>query len=408
MIYRARILVLDADTFIPDGALRIRDGRVAAAGPWNPRRRPGGPVRDLGDVAILPGLVNAHTHLELSDLAGRLRSRRPFDVWIQGLRDEIRTWSRIDFRASLHRGIRRSLAAGTTAVGDICSRTYLLPDLFRTPLCGVVYAEMLHPNPAHAAAGLAEARDLLRRHARSRGSLRLGLSPHAPYTVSTALFRGLARLTLARRLPLAIHAAESKQERRFVRRGDGPLADLLRRYGRKLPFARPPGTTPVAYLARLGLLRPGTTLIHANYLTPDDVGRIARSGAAVVFCPGSHAFFGHDPHPVRRLLKAGVPVALGTDSLASNAELSIPREMRLLIAGYGIPPRDAFRMATEHGARALGMAGRMGVLRPGARADFLAVEVPGGLGKGEPWEIFGQEFTIQKSWIAGHGLQLTH
>lgn len=362
MLIKSKYLTVDGSAILEDAVVRLRGGRVVQV---RRARRSDRPDRDAGDGLVMPGLVNAHAHLELSYARGRLTPGRTIDRWLSELIATYRDRRPAHWKASLRAGLARLARFGTTAVGDICNRPELLGTLYAaSPIRAIVYAEVIGPWPKREERQWERARRLGR-----------GISPHAPYTTSAAAYRRC----LAAGLPVATHIAETREERRFLLRGDGPLKMLLNREGAPAPFERPPRATPIRYLHRLGVLRRRLTLIHTNYLDAGEIDLIARAGCSTVFCPGSHAFFGHRRHPVRRLLARGVPVALGTDSLASNEELSILREMRLLREGTGIDAATALRMATRNGAVALfGRRARLGELRPGWGADLTAVQIPRG------------------------------
>lgn len=347
VLFKSKYLTVDGSAVLEDRVVRIRGGRIAEI---RAARRSDRPDVDAGSALLMPGLVNAHCHLELSFARGRLPRGRSIVPWLRGL---IPLYRRAPWRDSIRAGLRRAAETGTTAVGDIRSRG---PDI-ESPMRLRVYREVIGPWPAREAAGLAAARD--------------AVSPHAPYTTSAAAYRACLRTGL----PIATHIAETREEVRLLRRGGGPFVPLFREFGARFPFDRPPGTTPIRYLDRIAVLRRRLVLIHCNYT--DDIALIARRGCTVVFCPGSHAFFGHRAHPLRRLLRAGVPVALGTDSWASNDDLSMLREMRLVREGYGVDAATAIRMATRNGAAAL-FGPRIGELRRGWAADLACMAVPRG------------------------------
>ncbi len=406
---RAPFVLLDPDCVVADGAVAVRDGRVIASGPARAvARRVGGPARDAGDVVLAPGLVNAHAHLELSALRGRLRPTRGLAGWIRAQLALLRGWSRADFVRSYRLGVRLACAAGTTAVGDVCRRRFLAREALGNPFRTVHHLEVIEPDasePAIAAAvveltrAVTEALEAARRRGRPT-RMRLGLAPHAPYTVSGALYRILCRLT--RPGPVQTHLAESREEARLFRDGRGPLRDLLRGAGRPLPFASPPGISPAAWLDRLGVLAPPLVAVHGNFLSRADVERLARRRVPVVFCPRSHAFFRHPPHPARALLRTGVPVALGTDSLASNRDLDVRAEMREIVDRHGIRPRTAWRMATVHGAAVLGLGRGAGTLRPGAPADAVAFGRPAGAAVTRLLErLVEPDVRIVSVWVGG-------
>jgi aminodeoxyfutalosine deaminase len=205
--------------------------------------------------------------------------------------------------------------------------------------------------------------------------VRLGIAPHAPYSVSPALFRSMGALTARRGLPLSVHVSETEAELEFVRTGSGPFRGLLEERNAWDPSWTPPGVTPVRYLAELGLLnRPGLA-VHANYLSADDVELLREGRQIPTWCPGSHRFFGHADHPAHLLHEAGISVALGTDSAASNLGLSMLREVRLAAEARPEVPREQWvEAATLTGARALGLGEETGSLEPGKAADLQVLE----------------------------------
>lgn len=363
-----------------DVAVAWRGGAIVSVG-----KRAGRGALDFGGAILLPGLVNAHTHLELTALAGRL-PRAAFPEWAKRLVAARAGWTARQVEASAREGVRLSIEAGTTAVGDFAA---LGSDdaLRQSGLRGVSWRESLGIDPERAADAARRARRFLRRPSPLWTP---GLAPHAPYSASPDLYRLLRAESRRRRLPFATHLSELREEIRFLRDGGGPFRDLLRALGRDAGSWRAPGTRPVAYLARLGVLG-GATVAHANYLDAGDVASLRRARATVVWCPRTHDFFGHPPHPVRRLLEAGVPVALGTDSLGSAPTLSVRDEIRHAV-GKGLSLAKALGMATEGGARALGLAG-CGRIAPGRAADFVLVA-----GRRPADALDGP---VLASWVAG-------
>lgn len=432
-LLRAPFLVIDADRVVADGAVAVAGDRVAAAGPARRlARRFGVAGEDLGDVVLTPGLVNAHTHLELSALRGRLRPTADFAGWVRDQLAALERWSRADFVRSYRLGVRLALAAGTTAVGDVCRRRFLARAALRNPFRTVHYVEAIEPDADRAwgagfeASGVATDALLHLMQTGRRTLCEFGFSPHAPYTVSAPLYREIVRRARALAEPVQTHLSETQAEVELLRDGAGPLADLLAKARRPFPFAKPPGRTPVAYLDRLGVLRPPLVAVHCNYLTRRDVETLSRRRVAVVFCPRSHAFFRHPPHPVRALLRAGVPVALGTDSLASALDLDVRAEMRAVVRSYGLSPRAAWRMATANGARAIFAARRgrrirsdltcrkaidaplrrwireAGTLHEGAAADFTIFRGPAGAAPGDlPERLLDPAVRVAGVWVDG-------
>jgi cytosine/adenosine deaminase-related metal-dependent hydrolase len=360
-VFRLRRCLLDAEHWVEDGGLLVLRGRVhrvlcsrAAV------RRAGARVLDLGHGIVTAGLVNAHAHLELSGLAGLLPAARGFAAWVGDLLRARAARGPEALERDAAAGAQRLLLTGTTTVGDIDTTGAGL----RAARAGagprrVLYREVLDAfDPARRRSALAS----VRRGWRARADLSEGLSPHAPFTASPELLRGVARIACARRLPVAIHWSESAEELLWLERGAGPFAALL-------PAS--PKRRGLDAIREAGLLGPRTALIHGNLPRRGEPALLAEAGATLVHCPGTHAFFGREAFPWARYRRAGVRLALGTDSLASNLDLDLRRELSLARdAAPELPPARLWRMATENGAAALGLAGAVGTLRAGACADL--------------------------------------
>ncbi|MCL2878152.1 MAG: amidohydrolase family protein [Acidobacteria bacterium] len=383
IIHRARFVLIHPELLLENAAVPVsEEGRVLE--PYSLpaiKMENGAELVDWGDAIILPGLVNAHIHLELTALHRRLTEFSSFTDWALRLIHERRTWTPEDYRSSTEEGARLALASGTTLVGDIASGSGW------DALSGgyprrVVFEETLGPAPGLAEPAMAKIHALFDQAdcGEARPLQVHAVSPHAPYSTSGELYRRAAEFAQSRKTPWTTHVAETPEELRFFETGGGEFREFLIRLGVLPENRRAPGTHPVAWLDELGILGPSCLLAHCNYLNDDAVKRIARSKSSVVYCPRSHAFFGHENHPVRRLLDAGVPVALGTDSLASNDSLSMIDEMRHLYARRkDLAPVEILRGGTVHGAAALGFADRLGRLTPGFLADMAVLDLPPGM-----------------------------
>jgi cytosine/adenosine deaminase-related metal-dependent hydrolase len=310
---------------------------------------------------LAPGLVNAHVHLELSFLAGRLSSGVAFRAWLDELLASRNTVSEEARVAAARDAADRLLQTGTTLVGDIAAGTTTEVALERHALLRVHYREVLDGGVQRRAARALETVSvpLLPRDNRLEG-----LAPHAPYSTSTVLLKGAGAIARRRALPLAIHWAETDEENRWMEGGRGPLKGLVK---------DPPHCSSLDHLDRAGLLGPRLALIHGNHPGPADRERVAAAGASLVHCPGSHRWFGRELFDIEAWTRAGVNLALGTDSLASNTDLDMTREMALLREDHPeLSPERVWEMATTGGARALGLGLEAGTLVPGARADLCA------------------------------------
>jgi cytosine/adenosine deaminase-related metal-dependent hydrolase len=388
----ARPAVYRADWVLPVAAPPFRDGAVlvdasgiiAAVGHRAVIDPPeGAEVVELGESALLPGLVNVHGHLELTMFRGALEEL-PFREWILRLVGGKRSvLVDDDYAAAARCGALEAIRAGITTLASTEASGVGVRALAEAGLRGIVYQEVFGPDPAQAEGSMRELRerlDALRPHATEL--VRVGISPHAPYTVSDDLFRAAASLAREEELPMAIHIAESDIERELVTRGEGDFAPGLRARGIATPVR---GRSPVEMLDRLGVLAARPLLIHCVELDDDDIARIADSGSAVAHCPIANAKLGHGLAPLLRLLDAGVRVGMGTDSVASNNRLDLLEEARVAAllqrAAHRspslLPAEELLRLCTLGGARALGWDERIGSLEPGKDADLCAVSLAG-------------------------------
>ncbi len=322
------------------------------------RAREAGAFIDLGEGLLVPGLVNAHAHLELTLLAEKCPADRGFVAWIRALLRAKRALRAGDLARSVQRGSARLLETGTTTVGDIVSTEGGLRGN-RLGLRAVLYREVLD---AGDASRTEVALRFVRKALRVKSLITEGLAPHAPYSTGRALLRAAASLARRRKLPVTIHWAESPSEREWLEEGSGDFAGIL---------SSSPGDTGLNLIEEAGLLDRGTSLVHGNDPARGELERIASAGSVVVHCPGTHRFFDRPSFPWLRYRRAGIEIALGTDSLASNEDLDLYREMAAFRrSAPAAAPADVWRMATTVGARAVGQAGEVGGLTRGSRADF--------------------------------------
>ena len=382
-LYRARWVFPVSSEPISDGAVLVGDdGRIAVAGPRAAVSAPDGArVVDLGDAALMPGLVNVHAHPELAMFRGALEDLC-FRDWILRLVGAKRAaLTDADYDAAARWTLVEALRSGITTLAATESSGASARALRDAGMRGVVYQEVFGPDPAHAddaMAGLREAVACLREFACDR--VRIGISPHAPYTVSDRLFAAAAEYARAEDLPVAVHAAESAIEHALVRDGGGDFAPGLRARGIETP---PRGRTTVEMLDRVGILRTRPLLIHGVLLDGDDVRRMADSGAALAHCPVANARLGHGLAPYPQVVDAGVRVGLGTDSVGSNNRLDLLEEARIASVLHRartarcdvLAPDALLRLCTLDGARALGLDGVIGTLEPGKDADLCAVSL---------------------------------
>ena len=383
MILQARYVVAVDREPIERGAIRVEEGRIVEVGRSRDVSAAAGcPIVDHGDAVILPGFVNGHTHLELSHFSGRRPAAGGFTQWLSAVAEsslnDVQSESTV--QSAVRDGLEQSTRAGVTAIGDITR----FPEWTRVVLAGSVVRAVSFGEVVAIGArrGLLEER--LAAAASDDGRterLRIGISPHAPYTLEPQGLKACGETARRKSLPLCIHLAECPAEAEFTLKGSGPLAVFLKRIGvwdEQVPVA---GQEPVALVQSAGLLLPATVLAHCNYVSDEGIAAIAESGASVVYCPQTHAAFGHAPHRFRDMLAAGINVCIGTDSLASSPSLSVLDELRVVHRMYPAFAADMLiRMGTLHGAKALGLDGVCGSITPGKAADLcvLPLEAPAG------------------------------
>jgi cytosine/adenosine deaminase-related metal-dependent hydrolase len=337
---------------------------------------------DLGAAILLPGLVNVHTHPELSAMRGLLEDL-PFHAWIPTLRRsrEGAALSAGDFADCVRWACLEALAAGVTTLGTTEDSGASLEVLREAGMRGVVYREVFGPAPEQAQPAMQRLQDRVEAMLlRETDLVRVGISPHAPYTVSDVLFRLAAEYALDRGLPVAVHTAEAEAETQLVVAGAGPFAAGLRTRAIATP---PRARSTVQLLAQTGILATRPLLIHCVRVDARDIELIAGSGASVAHCPTANARLGHGVAPVVEMLEAGVHVALGSDSVASNNRVDMLEEARCaqlmqrsrLQSAGALPPERLLRLITSDGARALGCDSRTGSLEPGKDADLCAVRI---------------------------------
>jgi cytosine/adenosine deaminase-related metal-dependent hydrolase len=379
---------------IEGGIVTIAGGKIVAVG----ENRSAGPPRDLGDVALLPGFVNAHTHLEFSLLERPLgQPGMPFPAWIEAVvayrrqRDKplmVETDGFARFRRRwAEAGLQQLREAATVAAGDIATIDWPAECASSGGVSLTAFTEVLGLDPARQAMLLARARNYIEERLEAGGAPKPGLSPHAPYTVGPDLLRKVCELSATERVPVAIHLAESREELELLRTHQGPLIEALQRLGAWYPESLSIGLAPIDYLQLLATAH-RALVVHGNYLGRDDFEFVAahRDRMSLVYCPRTHAYFGHDPYPLAGMLTAGARVAVGTDSRASNPDQSILSELRHIARHHPNVSRDAIlRMGTLSGAEALGSGEKLGSITPGKRA-WLAT-VPLEQTSGEPHDL---------------------
>ncbi|HXA09556.1 MAG TPA: amidohydrolase family protein [Chthoniobacterales bacterium] len=376
MIYRARTLITMDGPPIDNGAVAVVDDRIADVGRSDEvRGRQRGAVTDLGEVVLLPGLINAHCHLDFTSLRGTIAPQRSFAEWIRQINDRRRELSEEDFLHSITDGFAEAQRWGTTTIANIESMPELLQRMAPPPLRTWWFAELIDVRPTLAAEEMIEnALALFRGKENWPGSF--GLSPHAPYTVSPKLLRLAARAGEQSDMLLTMHLAESEEEMEMFRAGGGPLFDLLQSLGRPMDDCGR-GKTSLATILDRQTIDERWILVHLNELTEEDFERVAVGPRFhIAHCPRSSRYFQHRPFALRRLRDLGFNVCLGTDSLASNSSLSLFSEMQAVRDAHPwLAPREILEIATVNGARALHQEETLGKIRVGAQADLIALPI---------------------------------
>ena len=300
---------------------------------------------------LVPGIVNAHCHFEYSFLAHHLSSNQPFTNWLSEVIWRRRETHEDVVDQSLQNQIAEAAATGTTGVYDIITRGNALAALNNSPLDAWAFLEVISLNPPQADQAMMDLAERIS-GVRQFNQLHPAISPHASYTVSFDLAEKIGAYAAAEQLPLAIHLAETLAEREMLLRGSGNLYDLFRARNVLPQDWTAPELSPIVWAEQTGLLGPRTLAIHCNYVTDEEIEILARRNATVVYCPRSHAWFGHERYPLDAFREAGLNVCLGTDSLASNHSLNMLEEMRLVHRKYPhIPASDLFTMVTENALR---------------------------------------------------------
>ena len=373
MILRARSLLTMDGPPIENGAVAVSADTIVDVGSYpDVRARNSGDVVDLGECALLPGLINAHCHLDYTCLRGQIRRPSSFAGWIREINERKAALTPDDYVQSIAAGFAEAASFGTTTIANLEAFPSLLPRVIPSPLRTWWFAEMIDVRGAVSASeihtqmshDLAAAGDALGH---------IGLAPHAPFTASVPLYRATAEIAAAHGSPASTHLAESREEMEMFSAQRGALFDLMSPFGRLAEDAE--RGTPVASMLQHNLLNDRWIVAHLNEVTEADFELLASAPKFhVVHCPRSHDYFQHSRFAFERLNQLGFNICLGTDSLASNKDLSLFREMRQLSRTIpGLAPPELLEMVTIRAAKALRQQDAIGRLRVGFKADLIAV-----------------------------------
>lgn len=388
IIYSASWLINPDAPPLAGGALLAHDGIVVETGTLSAlRSKYSAPVVDYPGSALLPGFVNAHTHLELTHFPAWLHTSSvdyaPFSFadWIIQLIKIKRGLTVDDYGLSITEGVRMCLESGTTAIGEIVSNPAMAEHYYRSPLAGRLYFELLGQENGLFQSKLASAMAAVL--SEDVQTIPAGLSPHSPYTIAVQHLDTIRDTSAAHRLPLAVHLSESRSEVDFVFDGSGDFASTFFPFvGWESFLGNPPRCSSTELLHRNGLLTPKTVAVHCVHISESDAGILKKSGAHIALCPRSNDLLDVGRAPVALFKKLGIPLSLGTDSLASNNSLSLWDELRFTLEIFpdDLAEQDIFKMVTTGGAAALGISATSGSLSAGKRADF---QVVGNFGSGK-------------------------
>jgi aminodeoxyfutalosine deaminase len=397
--YRAAWVVPIDRTPIKDGIVTVDGGRIAAV-----REQASGirdqAVRDLGNVALLPGLINAHTHLELSWMRDKVPPAARFTDWvktlfaIRGRPDGAVSAEQI---APIREAITELQSTGTIAVGDISNSLVPVEPMRQANLGGVIFHELLGFKERDGA--LIEASREMRAAAAAAGA-RVSLAPHAPYSTSLELFAAIRSAVNAGACPImSVHLGESPEEVELLEQGSGAWRGMLETIGAWRDDWAIPACDPVAYLDRHGLIDEHTLVVHGVQFGDSALARLKEIGATLVTCPRSNQWVGVGYPPIERFYRSGVRVAVGTDSLASVEDLNLFSELQTMRRlAPGVPASRLLESATLTGARALGLGDELGSLTPGKRAEMIAIELPGQMHDVEEF-LLGGITASQLEWV---------
>ena len=380
MIIRARIILPISQPAIEDGAIHISGNKIIAVGRWRDLKSVADQVSDLGESVVLPGLINAHCHLDYTDMAGMISAPKLFSDWIKAMLALKAQWSYTEYSQSWLNGAQMLLRTGTTTVADIEAVPELLPDVWSaTPLRVCSLLELTGvKNRRPPVEIIGEAAQKIESLTSERCFA--GLSPHALYSTSPELLKRSAEMARENNWLLSTHVAESEEESEMFEHRRGAMFNWLKTQ-RDVSDC---GSSPVEQLEKLGVLSETFLAVHANYISESDAALLGQRKCSVVHCPQSHDYFGHKKFPYQMLQGAGVNICLGTDSLASvvkskkKSELNLFSEMQSFAkANPDVSAEKIFQMATLNGAHALGMQKQIGELTINAFADLIALPFSG-------------------------------
>jgi cytosine/adenosine deaminase-related metal-dependent hydrolase len=397
MKYEKKIQKIEADWILPVTSPPIKDGVIIVDGnvvkAMGIKRElssfPCDKTIDCSNKILMPGFINAHTHLELTGLRGRIKKGLPFVEWAREIVSIRRNITENEIATDIKDGLDELISSGVTTVGDF-SQTGITRDILNEKgLRGTVFLEFsrsFRPDMKDeilerlkkVVAGFS-LRECGINTTQPKGCgyhVIFGIAPHAPYSISKELLKESNDLAREKRFPFAIHISEMPEEIEFIKSGSGAMKDLLIDFGVWNDSWTPPQTTPVKYLNSLGVLKKATG-IHLNIVTEGDINILKENNVSVVYCAGSNKWFGRNwKYPLKEFLNRGINVAIGTDSLSSNEKLNIFYEMRVIKENFPDLENDIIlKMATINGAKAIGFENEIGEIAVGRKADIIGIDI---------------------------------
>ena len=386
---KGRIVKIEADWILPITSPPIKDGVMIVNGnvikAMGIKRElssfPCDGTIDCSGRILLPGFINAHTHLELTGFRGRIKKGLSFTDWAREVVSIRRGLNGNEITSAIKDGLDELISSGVTTVGDF-SQTGITRDILNEKgLKGTVFLEFAGFNPELKDEIIRQLKEKVDKILNPKLKIenrksKIGIAPHAPYSVSIELLKESHGLAKGKILPMAMHIAEMPEEIEFIKSGSGAIRDLLIEFSVWNDEWKAPNTTPVKYLHTLGILK-GTTGIHLNIVTEDDIRILKENDVSVVYCPGSNKWFGRNwKYPLKEFLKNNINVAIGTDSLSSNERLNMFYEMRTIKENFpDIDNNTILKMATINGARAIGFEGEIGEIAIGRKADIIGIDI---------------------------------
>jgi cytosine/adenosine deaminase-related metal-dependent hydrolase len=368
MILRSRLVASMMGEPIENGAVAIEGNKIVAVGRFEEvKAHCGGKVLDLGEQALLPGLINAHCHLDYTTLRGKIPPPSSFSDWIQAINAEKARLTGPDYVASIKEGFTEAQSFGTTTIANLTAFPELIAEIDE-PLRTWWFGELIDVRTPDRAESIADvAIEPL------KSTKHWGLAPHAPFTGSARLYARCEEIARRENVLLTTHLAESREEMQMFRDANGPAFEFLKGIGR--PMDDCGYETPLSFLLRRQQIDERWIIAHLNELTDCDFDLLARAAKFhITHCPRSHTFLGHTPFALKKIRALGFNICLGTDSLASNSSLSLFSEMRELQRKEpDLAAREILEMATVNGARALGQSEALGIIAPGFSADLIAI-----------------------------------